>query len=76
MKNPGKNEYYKYCNISFAYDGRVSDKRFRIPRKNDAEVHAKTKAPIQAALSCAAWAVVSIITAYAAPRLLSTLELQ
>lgn len=40
--------------LLLAYDGRVSNKRFRIPRKTDADVHAKTRAPIQADLACAA----------------------
>lgn len=40
--------------LPLAYEGRVSNKRFRIPRKTDADVHAKTRAPIQAALACAA----------------------
>lgn len=46
------------------------------PRKKNDEVHATIRPPIQATLSCAAWAAVSMITLYAASPLLTTLELQ
>jgi hypothetical protein len=58
-----------------SYDRTVSNKRFMRPRTNNDEVHATTRPPIQAALSCEAWAVVSMIALYAAPPLLTTLEL-
>jgi hypothetical protein len=59
------------------YVERVSNKRLTSATKADADVHARTRAPIQAALVSASWAAVSTIVTYAAASpLLITLALQ